>query len=367
MKQSSKQKVAIVLYQEDKDRREVDNIFNLDTLKLSFTNELSNIPQKIDKQKPVIIIFCLKDMNQAQELMLDIVRNSQFLMLNCQSILLVSTANIKQANRLCMKGIFDDYILFWPNYDIERINFAIHNLLTKKSNNNKNVNANAAIKDLLPSLASSSSEMSKLATDSHLSAADIKQQLDNMLGLINKFDAIDEKISSQLNTEIELIQSYLLKALTGVSNNINNANKTINSAYKTVQNTVSKLGHRLLLIDDDVLFSNMLKVMLKNCNLEVIWASSVQKGIKILSDSPVDLVFLDYNMPDTNGMEGLTMIRQGLSIKDLPIIMITGTSDRQLVENVIAAGANDFIVKPPKKQVILSKLSNHIKGYAANG
>ena len=77
----------------------------------------------------------------------------------------------------------------------------------------------------------------------------------------------------------------------------------------------------------------------------------------------MDLIFLDYHMPEIDGVKGLSMIRSDERTKKVPIIMLTAASDRGIVEASIKAGASDFIVKPPSKDLILKKIQTHIKGF----
>ncbi len=77
----------------------------------------------------------------------------------------------------------------------------------------------------------------------------------------------------------------------------------------------------------------------------VVTAASGKEGLEVIEREPVDAVLLDINMPGMSGLEALREIRRRKP--DLPVIMITAESDREVAESAAKAGAFDYMVKPP--------------------
>lgn len=73
----------------------------------------------------------------------------------------------------------------------------------------------------------------------------------------------------------------------------------------------------------------------------------------------VNLVYLDIELPHTNGLEVLKQIRE--STPDIMVVMVSGESSVENVTTAIKAGANGFIVKPFNSGLILNSLQNYLK------
>ncbi|MCF7908245.1 MAG: response regulator [Candidatus Omnitrophica bacterium] len=100
---------------------------------------------------------------------------------------------------------------------------------------------------------------------------------------------------------------------------------------------------KVLLVDDDPVFVEIMKVRLEANNCEICSAVNGQKGVeKVESDSP-DIVFLDILMPVLDGMSALEIIRN--KHKKLPVFMLTSFSTENRKEEAKRAGATGFIVK----------------------
>lgn len=102
---------------------------------------------------------------------------------------------------------------------------------------------------------------------------------------------------------------------------------------------------RLLVVDDDevdrIAFRRILSTT--GAQAEVSDAAGVLEAIDRLAASPFDCVFLDYNLPDG---DGLTFLRgvcaAGIST---PVVMLTGQADKELTIELLVSGAADFISK----------------------
>jgi CheY-like chemotaxis protein len=102
---------------------------------------------------------------------------------------------------------------------------------------------------------------------------------------------------------------------------------------------------RVLVVDDDVVDRMAVRRHLARTGLgaEVEEAHGVLEAIGRLSEAPFDCVLLDFNLPDGDGLTFLRGMRTaGLSV---PVIMLTGQSDPEVVADLVMAGAADYIPK----------------------
>ena len=118
--------------------------------------------------------------------------------------------------------------------------------------------------------------------------------------------------------------------------------------------------HQLLLVDDDDAFRRMLCLRLSRDNYSVLQAGHGRQAIEALHSSPVDLVLLDLTLPDVHGLDLLRSIRQNNSLNQLPVIVITGTSNSEVVVKALEYGANDYVKKPLDFPVLLARIRTHL-------
>lgn len=116
-------------------------------------------------------------------------------------------------------------------------------------------------------------------------------------------------------------------------------------------------GKKVLVVDDDVRNIYSLTKALENLKMNVITAIDGKEALSVLDQNPdTDVVLLDMMMPNMDGYETATRIRQNPAMRNLPVIAVTAkamTGDR---EKCINAGASDYITKPVDVDQLLSLL-----------
>jgi two-component system, NtrC family, response regulator HydG len=101
---------------------------------------------------------------------------------------------------------------------------------------------------------------------------------------------------------------------------------------------------KILIIEDDLDISMLLKRFLGRQGFEVITTASGSKGLTVFSDENPDLVLCDFRLGDMDGSEVLQKIKE--KNYTVPVIIITGYSDIKVAVKVIKQGAYDYIIKP---------------------
>jgi two-component system chemotaxis response regulator CheY len=69
-----------------------------------------------------------------------------------------------------------------------------------------------------------------------------------------------------------------------------------------------------------------------------------------------DVMLVDWNMPEMNGLELIRAVRSEQAYRDIPIVMVTTETEVEQVVRALAAGASEYVMKPFTKDVILDKL-----------
>ncbi len=108
---------------------------------------------------------------------------------------------------------------------------------------------------------------------------------------------------------------------------------------------------KILLVEDDLTFSQMLQNFVQKNGHEITAASNIKTGLRFLEQNTFDLLLLDYRLPDGTGMDILADIRE--KGKLIPAIMMTSFNDVRTAVKAIRSGAFDFITKPVNPDELL--------------
>jgi diguanylate cyclase (GGDEF)-like protein len=118
----------------------------------------------------------------------------------------------------------------------------------------------------------------------------------------------------------------------------------------------------ILVVDDD----NMNRIMVKralNDQYDVAAATSGAEAIKYLDTNDVDLILMDIEMPEMNGIETTRLIKSNNKWANIPIVFLTSDSDPITESECLKLGADDFIVKPVVPMVMNGRISRILELY----
>jgi DNA-binding response OmpR family regulator len=103
---------------------------------------------------------------------------------------------------------------------------------------------------------------------------------------------------------------------------------------------------KILIVEDNSRFAEMLAVLLNDAGYEVSLAKNSGRGIgKALTERP-DLILTDLNLPDMTAIEAITILKKIPFTSGIPIIVLTAETARQLKTKALKAGAAEYLLKP---------------------
>ena len=149
------------------------------------------------------------------------------------------------------------------------------------------------------------------------------------------------------------ILDYLVK-----DNYFNNSILSID----TIIQSIAKNGiSTILIIDDSKFMRKSIEKILKVRNYQVLQAESAEDGFALLKSNPVNLILLDMELPGKHGLELLREIKDIPEYCPLPVMIISGSNDPEVVRSSLKLGASNFIKKPFNIEEFLLKIDIAIK------
>jgi two-component system, chemotaxis family, chemotaxis protein CheY len=115
----------------------------------------------------------------------------------------------------------------------------------------------------------------------------------------------------------------------------------------------------VMVVDDSRVMRNIVKNIFEELNIPVhfLEAPDGEKALQILTNNPVDLVLLDWNMPNLTGIDFLRKVRAMDGYQNIPIIMVTSEASKLNVVEAVREGVTAYVTKPINSKIFLDKLS----------
>jgi two-component system chemotaxis response regulator CheY len=115
---------------------------------------------------------------------------------------------------------------------------------------------------------------------------------------------------------------------------------------------------RALVVDDSRVVRLIVAQTLREVGMEVVEAANGIAALEQLERyDDLKLMLLDWNMPEMNGIELLTKVREQRCYDGIQILMVTSESEGAQVSRALKAGANEYLMKPFGKEVLIAKLN----------
>ncbi len=350
---------------------------------------ISTIPipdvSDFDRVRPDVLVLAFNELEKSEQYYLGLYRFSQVMQqLPHRTVILCGREEVKRAYELCMKDIFDDYVLFWPmTFDASRLLMSIHNELRELS----------VIKAKLPTIAEFAAQARRLV--------ELESKLDLQVAQGVRHIETSSQAMVQAERGIDVaLDEFSQRLITEAQQNLNKAKDTnalkneisrfkqeeihqhfqaaadsaqplkqwaegLKQEYAPQMESVralSAMAERVrpvvLVVDDDELQHKLVGRVLEEEDYNLIFASSGIQALGMLHKIKPDVILMDVMMPDMDGMEVTRHLRGVEQYAKTPVIMITGNSEAKTVVDCMKAGANDFAVKPVHRDTLIAKIEH---------
>ncbi|MCR5097402.1 MAG: response regulator [Lachnospiraceae bacterium] len=166
-----------------------------------------------------------------------------------------------------------------------------------------------------------------------------------VIGTKTEYEVVQKVISRDILLDFFERPLVMEKLLTAVENHL------------SAENQAAK-RKSILIVDDDVQYMSMIMDWLKE-NYRVSMANSGMNAITWLATNHADLILLDYEMPITPGPQVLEMLKSNPETANIPVMFLTGNSDRDSIVKVVSLGPVDYLLKTIDRKGLNEKLWNY--------
>ncbi|MDR3200112.1 MAG: response regulator [Spirochaetales bacterium] len=118
--------------------------------------------------------------------------------------------------------------------------------------------------------------------------------------------------------------------------------------------------NQILVVDDNLANLKQIQMQLAE-TYQVILAKSGAQALQICCQQAPDIILLDIDMPEMDGFETLSRLKQNAALTKIPVIFLTANHDVMTEIRALQSGAMDFITKPFEKSILLHRIGLHLR------
>ena len=117
----------------------------------------------------------------------------------------------------------------------------------------------------------------------------------------------------------------------------------------------------ILVIDDDELNIKLMTAILQLGKYSVLEAPDAETGLNLAQSHRPDLILIDIQLPDMDGLEATRIMKKNRLTKDIPVIALSLMATQEMGEKAIDAGCQGYITKPVEVRGFLKKISQYME------
>lgn len=173
----------------------------------------------------------------------------------------------------------------------------------------------------------------------------LQQQTNNMAEIVLTKPLTADRIRSEISDYLDQLQA-------------------MREENRKLQEEIAKKAEadrrkHVLIIDDDPRQLNIIKEYLHE-DYDVATAISGKLAYRFLEKKKTDLILLDYEMPEENGPQVLLKLRDSGNIEDVPVIFLTGTTDREKIKQALSLRPQGYLLKPVDKEKLIGNIEKFL-------
>ena len=362
-----------------------------DMLRAEFRNAVAAtaswpVANDFDRCQPAVMVWVFNTLEKTQAFDCELFRVSKLAAgLPHRTVILCNKDEVAEAYALCCQERFNDYILFWPLvHDAPRLPMTVTNALRDLQHSQGVMTALQAadmtrqiaeLKNLL-ALQLKNGQMHALAASRSAVRAGvvIHAAIDSfskkiMGGGLADVLAVhdharlqhefDQFAKQGVQPSLHALHHEMKPLMRWVEEMQGNRAARV-AATSATEKRAAHLQPLVLVVDDSEFERKLMGKLLEDTFYELAFAASGAEALDILLEKHPDLILMDLDMPILNGLDILRKLKAAPQFADIPVMMVTGQSGKDVVVDCLQAGAMDFVVKPLERDAFLKKLDKFL-------
>jgi CheY-like chemotaxis protein len=307
--------------------QDIESLLRPDFENVSVHIDSGKVPDAFNSQLPTVLVLAFKELQEAERFYLAHYRHGKLDVQQAhRTVLLCGKQDVIRAYELCRRGVFDDYVQFWPlTYDPKRLSIAVHRALKELS---------SALSDT-PSLSAFAAQARRLAELEDLLTAQLRR---GQAQIESAGRATPEVWQAWTGDVMQVVAPYLESA-------------------RVLAQMASRVRGAILVVEDNALQRKLLETILAAEDYEARFAADGAEAWRALGRTAPDLILLDLNLPDMSGWDLVKQLKSTARLSGIPVILMTGNGERSAVLRSRELGVADFVVKPFDRAALLGKLA----------
>lgn len=340
------------------------------------------------QKRPALLILSYRDVTSAERFFLMLHRQCPDIhLLNYQCLVFCTNKDAEAAFKLCRDEVIDDYLVDRPLFDPFRLRLSIHQALELASLKQQSSALKCKLGDTGKDLRQLDDHMGRtLSTGRELQQESIRafhaftsKMSDDLAqfeaGLLESSitgtalapDVLQQKLKKLPRAYLEMQELHISKKMHDAEILI----KQIETDFKQQISALQKGDFpqsrpEIMVVDDEDIYRELILDVLEEAGFRTTGVESGKIALERIRLRCPDLILLDFQMPGLNGLETLRHIKAAPDSRKIAVIMLTGASDKTVVQECIKAGAVDFIVKPGDRDTIIAKINAHLPQQTGN-
>lgn len=121
----------------------------------------------------------------------------------------------------------------------------------------------------------------------------------------------------------------------------------------------------ILIVDDAPVLRNLIRMLLERQGFRTLQAGDATAALKTARENLPDLILMDIEMPGISGIEAIQTFRANPELARIPVIAVSGNSDRSSIEAARTAGAEGYLVKDEKlRERLIETIQRYLRSHA---
>ena len=333
--------------------------------------------ETFDKVAPDVLVLAFDSLKHSELFYLQLFKVSESAAQHPHKVVVLCQKDeVKRAYQLCRKGILDDYVMFWPlSFDAPRLWMAVHKALHELELVRQGNLSRAAYSQEIRHLERAATHLQQGLAAGETQVAGVGERVSAAAsGILGDVGSLGETIAAQVPAEaarqvgqgLEQLRQGVRQEFDALDESVAGLRQWRNEVSResaahagTLQQMATRssgLRTQVLVVDDEEFMRSVVATMFHEDQFSTMFASGGLEALQLLRNFKPDIILMDVMMPIVNGVEATRRIRLIPGMADIPIIIMTGKSEKHLIIDCMKAGAQDFIVKPFGRDTVLARV-----------